>query len=75
MLEQQWNNTIFDSIDIPQMDTLVNADYTEEEDIGKAIIEQFFTKAWTYRYTTVTTLSIQHQRHRQGQTITNHHTG
>eukprot|EP00971_Amphidinium_carterae_P350661 6491675-Amphidinium_carterae.2 len=42
--EQPWNKKIFDAIDIPQLDTTMNADYTEEDDIGKAIIEQFFTK-------------------------------
>eukprot|EP00971_Amphidinium_carterae_P206994 4106867-Amphidinium_carterae.1 len=32
------------SIDIPQMDTTMDADYIEEDHIGNAIIEQFFTK-------------------------------
>eukprot|EP00971_Amphidinium_carterae_P061594 1219448-Amphidinium_carterae.2 len=32
------------TIDIPQLDATMNADYTEEDDIGKAIIDQFFTK-------------------------------
>eukprot|EP00971_Amphidinium_carterae_P215490 4277293-Amphidinium_carterae.1 len=44
MTAEQWDKKIFDAIDIPQLDTTINADYTEEDDIGKAIIEQFFTK-------------------------------
>eukprot|EP00971_Amphidinium_carterae_P350539 6491609-Amphidinium_carterae.2 len=35
----------FENIDIPQMDSTMNADYKGGEDIGKAIIEQFVTKA------------------------------
>eukprot|EP00971_Amphidinium_carterae_P041561 816197-Amphidinium_carterae.1 len=42
--KQHWNREVFESIDVPQMDTTMNADYTEEDNIGKAIIEQFFTK-------------------------------
>eukprot|EP00971_Amphidinium_carterae_P154767 3068574-Amphidinium_carterae.6 len=42
--EQQWDKKIFENIDIPQMDTTMNAHYTEGEDIGKAIIEEFFQK-------------------------------
>eukprot|EP00971_Amphidinium_carterae_P235152 4666235-Amphidinium_carterae.1 len=43
--DQQWNMAIFDSSDIPQMDTTMDQDYTEEDDTGKAIIEQYSTKA------------------------------
>eukprot|EP00971_Amphidinium_carterae_P277290 5503222-Amphidinium_carterae.2 len=46
---RQWDKTVFENIQIPQMDTTMNKDYTEEEeeeeDIGKAIIDQYFTKA------------------------------
>eukprot|EP00971_Amphidinium_carterae_P167273 3314644-Amphidinium_carterae.1 len=35
---------IFGSIDIPPMDKTMDADYVEEDHIGKAIIEQVYTK-------------------------------
>eukprot|EP00971_Amphidinium_carterae_P211780 4202414-Amphidinium_carterae.3 len=39
----QWDKRGFENIEMPQMDTPMNKDYTEE-DIGKAIIDQYFTE-------------------------------
>eukprot|EP00971_Amphidinium_carterae_P290089 5759742-Amphidinium_carterae.1 len=35
---------LFENIKIPQMDTTMYKNYTQEEDIGKPIIDQYFTK-------------------------------
>eukprot|EP00971_Amphidinium_carterae_P012376 243549-Amphidinium_carterae.3 len=42
--DQQWNKELLNMIEVPIMDTTMKPDYSEEEIIGKAIIEQYFTK-------------------------------
>eukprot|EP00971_Amphidinium_carterae_P140440 2782890-Amphidinium_carterae.1 len=43
--DQQWNRELFNSIEVPQMDTTMRSDYSEDLVIGRAIIDQFFSKA------------------------------
>eukprot|EP00971_Amphidinium_carterae_P018966 373673-Amphidinium_carterae.3 len=42
-MDRQWDKSVFENIEIAPMDTTMNKDYTEEDDIGKAI-DQYFTK-------------------------------
>eukprot|EP00971_Amphidinium_carterae_P214102 4248914-Amphidinium_carterae.4 len=42
--ELQWDKKVFDKINIPQLDTSMNADYVEEDHTGKTIIDEFFAK-------------------------------
>eukprot|EP00971_Amphidinium_carterae_P011701 230249-Amphidinium_carterae.2 len=42
--DRQWDKSVFENIEIPQMDTAMNKDYTKEQDIGKAIIDLYFIK-------------------------------
>eukprot|EP00971_Amphidinium_carterae_P274853 5453888-Amphidinium_carterae.1 len=42
--ELQWDKKIWDNIVFPQLDLTMNENYLEEEHIGKAIMQEFFTK-------------------------------
>eukprot|EP00971_Amphidinium_carterae_P013190 260191-Amphidinium_carterae.4 len=42
--DRQWDRAAFENIEIPQMETTMNKDCKEDKDIGKAIIDHYFTK-------------------------------
>eukprot|EP00971_Amphidinium_carterae_P144437 2862311-Amphidinium_carterae.7 len=42
--DQQWSKELFNTIEVPMMDTTLQPEYSEEAVIGTAIIDQYFTK-------------------------------
>eukprot|EP00971_Amphidinium_carterae_P314642 6254344-Amphidinium_carterae.1 len=43
--DQQWNRELFNATQAPMMDTTMRPDYSEDVVIGRAIIDQYFSKA------------------------------
>eukprot|EP00971_Amphidinium_carterae_P309304 6146615-Amphidinium_carterae.2 len=42
--DQQWSRELFNATEVPMMDTTMKPDYSEEAVIGRAIIDQYFSK-------------------------------
>eukprot|EP00971_Amphidinium_carterae_P089442 1770089-Amphidinium_carterae.1 len=43
--DQQWSRELLNTIEVPMLDTAMRSDYSEEAVIGRAIIDQYFSKA------------------------------